>query len=194
MAFIDNNKNIAKNYNVRQELEFELDIDDVVDLEFETSYSINRTNYSQETFDDRRTNTMRYQLRGRNYFFKDATLGYNLSKTVNSGFDNSIIRNPTILGLFAEYRFLKGNRGTLRLDGFDLFNQNTGISRDVFDNIIVDRQINRLGRYFMLSFNMRLSKFGGGTGPRPKDNENGPGGNRNGERSNNGGGGDRRNE
>ncbi|MEJ7780543.1 MAG: outer membrane beta-barrel protein [Daejeonella sp.] len=193
VAFIDNNKNIAKNYNLRQELEFEVDIEDVVDLEFETSYSINRTNYSQETFEDRRTNTMRYQLRGRNYFFEDATLGYNLSKTVNSGFDNSIIRNPTILGLFAEYRFLKGNRGTLRLDAFDLFNQNTGISRDVFDNIIVDRQINRLGRYFMLSFNMRLSKFGGGTGSRSNDKQNGPDGNRNGER-NSSGGGDRRNE
>lgn len=163
VAFIGNNKNIAKNYNLRQELEFEADIKDVVDVEFETSYSINQTNYSQKTFKDRRTNTMRYQLRGRNYFFKDATLGYNLSKTVNTGFDNSIVRNPTILGLFAEYRFLKGNMGTLRLDGFDIFNQNTGISRDVFDNIIVDRQINRLGRYFMLSFNMRLRNFGGVT-------------------------------
>ena len=174
VAFIDNNKNIAKNYNFRQELEFEVDIDKVVDLELETSYSLNQTDYSQETFKDRRSNTMRYQLRGRNYFAKDFTLGYNLSKTINSGFDNSIIKNPTILGLFAEYRFLKGNIGTLRLEGFDLFNQNTGISRDVFDNIIIDRQINRLGRYFMMSFNLRLNKFGGGKSSRTNDNQNSP--------------------
>jgi hypothetical protein len=173
VAFIDDNKNIAQNFNIRQEIEFEMDIRDVVDLELETSYSINQTTYSLGTFDDRRTNTIRYQLRGRNYFFKDITLGYNLSKTVNSGFDNSIVRNPTILALFAEYRFLKGNMATIRIDGFDLFNENTGISRDVFDNIIVDRQINRLGRYFMLSFNMRLSKFGGGSGP-PNNRQEGP--------------------
>ncbi len=172
VAFINTSKNIAKNYNIRQELEFELDIKDVVDLELETSYSFNQTNYSQENFEDRKSNTIRYRLRGRNYFFKDLTLGYNVSKTVNSGFDNSIVKNPTILSLFLEYRFLKGNRGALRLDGFDLFNENTGISRDVFDNIIVDRQINRLGRYFMLSFNLRLSKFGG------KDNESRQGENR----------------
>ena len=177
VAFIDNNKNIAKNLNIRQELEFEIDIEDVVDVEFETSYGVNTTSYSQENFDDRRTNSMRYSVRGRNYFFKDLTIGYNLSKTVNSGFDNSIIRNPTILGAHAEYQFLKGNNARLRLEVFDLLNQNTGISRDVFDNLIIDRQTNRLGQYFMLSLNMTLRKFGG-NGPRP--DENSPNGPRNG--------------
>lgn len=172
VAFIDDSKNIAKNFNIRQGLQFKLDIKDVVDLDFETSYSVNNTTYSQKSFDDRRTNTIRYRLRGRNYFFKDATLGYNFSKSVNSGYDNSIVKNPSILNLFAEYRFLKGNKGTLRLDAFDLFDENTGISRDVFDNIIVDRQTNRMGRYFMLSFNLRLSKFGGGS-QRPNENQGG---------------------
>ncbi len=175
VAFIDDSKNIAKNFNIRQELEFEVDIEDVIDVEFETSYGINTTRYSQETFDDRRTNSMRYAIRGRNFFFKDLTVGYNLSKTVNSGFDNSIVKNPTILGAYTEYRFMKDNRMRIRLEAFDLLNQNTGISRDVFDNIIIDRQTNRLGRYFMLSLNMTLRKFGGnGQGPRP-DNQGGPG-------------------
>jgi hypothetical protein len=176
VAFIDNSKNIAKNFNIRQELEFEIDIKDLIDVEFETSYGINTTRYSQESFDDRRTNSMRYAIRGRNFFFKDLTVGYNLSKTVNSGFDNSIVKNPTILGAYTEYQFLKGNRMRIRLEAFDLLNQNTGISRDVFDNIIIDRQTNRLGRYFMLSLNMTLRKFGGnGQGPRPT-NQGGPGG------------------
>lgn len=175
VAFIDNSKNIAKNFNIRQELEFEIDIDDVVDVEFETSYGINTTQYSQANFDDRRTNSMRYSVRGRNYFFKDLTIGYNLSKTVNTGFDNSIVKNPTILGAHAEYQFLKGNNARIRFEAFDLLNQNTGISRDVFDNIIVDRQINRLAQYFMLSLNMTLRKFGG-NGPRPDQNSpRGPG-------------------
>jgi hypothetical protein len=161
VAFIDQARNIAKNYVLRQELEFEVDIKDVIDLELETSYSINTTKYSQESFSDRKTNTFQIVFRGRNYFFKDLTLGYDLRKTINSGFDNSIVRNPTILRLYTEYRFLKSNVGAIRFEAFDIFNQNTGISRDVFDNIIIDRQVNRLGRYFMLSFNLRLNKFGG---------------------------------
>jgi hypothetical protein len=161
VAFINQAKNIAKNFLVRQELQFEVDIENVIDMELETSYSINTTKYSQESFADRKTNTIEIEFRGRNFFFKDLTLGYDLRKTINSGFDNSIIKNPTILRLYTEYRFLKSNIGAIRFEAFDIFNQNSGISRDVFDNIIIDRQVNRLGRYFMLSFNLRLNKFGG---------------------------------
>ena len=171
VAFIDQSKNIAKNFMIRQEVEFEVDIKDVVDVELETSYAINKTQYSQSNFSDRQTNSLGFQLRGRNYFFKDLTLGYQLRKTVNSGFDNNIVRNPTILRLYTEYRFMKGNNATIRFEGNDILNENTGISRDVFDNIIVDRQINRLGRYFMLSFSYRINKFGGGAGPSSNQNQ-----------------------
>lgn len=160
VAFINDNRNIANNFVVRQEVEFEIDLEDVIDLELNTSYSINKTQYSQQTFEDRQTNRLQLSIEGRNYFFKDWTLGYDFSKTINSGFDNSSIKNPAILHLYTQYRFLKGNIAAIRLQAFDLLNQNTGVSRDVFDNIIVDRQVDRLGRYFMLSFNLRLNKFG----------------------------------
>jgi hypothetical protein len=160
VAFIDNNKNFGKNTVWRQELEFKVDLENIVNLEIETSYSQNKTEYSEEGFDDRLTKRYEYGIEGRNYFFKDLTLGYDLSKQINTGFNNAQIRNPTILRLFMEYKLMKKDRGTLRLDGFDLLDENSGISRDVFDNVIVDRQVNRLGRYFMLSFIFKVNKFG----------------------------------
>jgi hypothetical protein len=163
VAFINLDKNIAKNYMIRQELEFQINIKDVVDFRLETSYAINKTEYSQITFSDRQTNTLRFEFRGRNYFFKDLTLGYDFRKSINSGFDNGIIKNPAILRLYTEYSFFKKNAGSLRFEGNDLLNQETGISRDVFDNIIIDRQVNRLGRYFLLTFTLKLNKFGGST-------------------------------
>jgi len=159
IAFNDNVRINAKNFLVNQGLEFKLDLKDIVDLGFKTSYSINKTHYSQ-SFEDRQTNRLMFSLEGRNYFFKDLSLGYDFSKAINSGFNNAAVKNPTLLRLYMEYRFLKGNMGTIRLQGFDLFNQNEGISRDVFDNVIVDRQTNRLGRYFLMTFGLRLSKFG----------------------------------
>jgi hypothetical protein len=100
------------------------------------------------------------------------------------------------LSLFVEYRFLKKNAGTIRVQGFDLFNQNTGISRTVNGTTITDAQNERLGRYFLLSFNLRLQKFAGSRqyqrtpGERNQNrvpgemrgggNRNGGGGNRNG--------------
>ncbi len=160
VTFIDNNKNFGKNTVWRQELEFKVDLEDIVNLEIETGYSQNKTEYSQEGFEDRLTHRYEYGIEGRNYFFKDLTLGYDLTKQINTGFSNDQVRNPTILRLFMEYKMLKKNRGTIRVDGFDLFDENSGISRDVFDNVIVDRQVNRLGRYFMLSFIYRINKFG----------------------------------
>ena len=51
---------------------------------------------------------------------------------------------------------------TVRFQGFDLFNQNTGITRTVNETTITDSRVLRLARYFLLSANIRLAKFGGG--------------------------------
>ncbi|HKG07636.1 MAG TPA: outer membrane beta-barrel protein [Pedobacter sp.] len=161
IAFTNANRIAAKNTAWRQEVEFKVDIQDIVNLEFETSYSQNMTRYTDTSFSDRKTNRLEYQIEGRNYFFKNLTLGYDLTKQINTGFDNGAVRNPMIFRLFTEYKFMKNDMGTIRFEGFDLFDQNSGISRDQFDNVIVDRQVNRLGRYFMLSFIYRVRKFGG---------------------------------
>jgi len=161
ITFTDNSKIEAQNITWRQELEFRVDLKDITNFEVETSYSQNLTNYSSDTFADRQSNRFECGIEGRNYFFKDLTLGYDFSKQINSGFDNGAVRNPTLLRLSMEYKFMKNDMAALRVEGFDLFDQNSGISRDVFDNVIVDRQVNRLGRYFMLSLIYRVRKFGG---------------------------------
>jgi hypothetical protein len=160
IAFTNEERNIGKNLDIRQGLKFRLDLEDVVDAELNTAYSFNSTSYSSAAFAGRQVHRVIIQLGGRNYFFSNWTLGYDLSYTINSGY-NTGNASPTLLNIYVERRFLKGNKGTIRLAGFDVFNQNTGISRDVFDNKIIDRQNNRLARYFMLSFNYRLQDFGG---------------------------------
>ena len=159
VAYTNSIRNIGKDFVLSQGLKVRLDLEDIIDAEINTSYSYNRTSYTSSSFSNRETNRFNIGLEGRNYFFKDWTLGYDFSKTFNNGY-NTGNANPTLLSLYLEHRFLKGNRGTLRLQGFDLFNQNTGITRDVFDNEIVDRRNNRLARYFLLSFNFRLQRFG----------------------------------
>ncbi|MEB0262726.1 MULTISPECIES: hypothetical protein [unclassified Mucilaginibacter] len=59
---------------------------------------------------------------------------------------------------------MKNHLAALRFQVFDLFNQNTGITRSVSGNQIIDTRTNRLGRYFMLSFTMRLQQFAGRQG------------------------------
>lgn len=160
ISFTDDSRIEAKNISWRQELEFRVDLKDITNFELETSYSQNLTSYTNTTLSNRQSNRFEYGIEGRNYFFKDLTLGYDFSKQINTGFDNGSVRNPTLLRLSMEYKFMKNDMAAIRVEGFDLFDQNSGISRDVFDNVIVDRQVNRLGRYFMLSLIYRVRKFG----------------------------------
>lgn len=160
VAFSNNERNIGKNLGITQGFRFRIDLEDVMDSELNTSYTYNTTSYSAAAFTDRHTSQISLGLQGRNYFLKNWILGYDFSQTFNEGF-NAAINNPTLLSFYLEHRFLRGKKGSVRLQGFDLLNQNTGVSRDVFDNEIVDRQSNRLSTYFLVSFNFRLQHFGG---------------------------------
>ena len=159
VTLTNGDRTTAKNMVLNQGLRFRFDIPDVMNASLNTSYSANRTRYSSTSYSDRNTTRYSLGLEGRNYFFKDLTLGYDFSKEFNKGYSAGT-SNPMLLNLFLEYRFLKRNRANVRLEGYDIFSQNTGISRDVFDNVIVDSRSNRLSRYFMLSFQYRIQKFG----------------------------------
>lgn len=84
--------------------------------------------------------------------------GADVSKEFNSGFRTNA--NPFIINSYIEQRFLKDQRATVRLQGFDLLNQQTNINRTVGE-ILRDSQTNRLARYFMLTFTFKLQKFSG---------------------------------
>ncbi len=95
-------------------------------------------------------------------------MGYDLNKTINKGYSSTLNANPTILNLYVERQFLKKNMAALRIEGFDLFNQNTGVSRSVSANSISDSRVTRLARYFLLTFTLKLQKFAGNV-PPPQD-------------------------
>jgi len=90
--------------------------------------------------------------------------GADLSKTFNDG--NGYNENPFIINTYVEKKFLKANRATLRLQAYDLLNEQTNISRTINDIQVTDSRTNRLGRYFILMFTYKLSKFAGGVAPQ----------------------------
>jgi hypothetical protein len=61
------------------------------------------------------------------------------------------------------YKFLKGNAAEIRLTVFDIFNQNTAISRNVTETYVEDISSNVLKRYAMLTFTYNLKQYGGGS-------------------------------
>ncbi|RFZ85420.1 TonB-dependent receptor [Mucilaginibacter terrenus] len=175
VSFIEDERNVGKNWVFNQGARLRIDIDSLMDTEISGNYSVNTTKYSLPSSINTNARTWTLGLDGRNYFFNDWVLGYNLTQTINNGFSSTVKANPTLLSTYVEYQFLKSHIGSLRFQAFDLFNQNTGVSRSVAGNQIIDTRTNRLGRYFMLTFTLRLQKFAGSQRGRG----NGGGGRRN---------------
>jgi len=153
-------KNIAKNLVFTQGARFRVDITDVVDAELNASYGVN---YSKNSVSAANVNnnfqTITFGANGKHYFFKDWTVSYDYTKTVYEGYKGAT--NPNILNTYVERRFLKGNVGTLRFSVNDVFNQNTGFTTTQTAYSIAQSNVNRLGRYYLLTFTLRLQKFAG---------------------------------
>jgi hypothetical protein len=200
-------KNIAKTLNFSPNARFRVDVTNVIDAQASVNYTIAKTNNSLagNTFNE---NTdirgLTLGLTGKNYF-GNWTFSYDYSKQYNYGYDIPVT-NPNLLSAYLERRFLKENMATIRFAVNDIFNQNTGFSTTTSGSNVVQTNTNRLGRYFMLTFALRLQKFagrapaqdgdrgnyGGGGGDKPRgggDRQRGGGGNGGGGNGNGPGGG-----
>lgn len=179
ISYTDGYRNQGNNWNIRPGLNFRFDWEERADVTLRGDYTIYQTstNYATHTTTTK-AQTLNLGVNGKNYF-GDLTVGYDFSKLINYGFAGGVASNPSILNVYAEYRFLKGRMMTVRLQGFDLLNENTGITRTVNGTAITDSRTDRLARYFLLSVNMRLAKFagmrGGGNRQRGQGGQRGGG-------------------
>ena len=146
-------------------MRFRVDITDVMDAQFLTNYAINRTNNSVSSPINNNpfTRTWNIGVNGKNYFFKDWTFSYDYGKAINYGYSTGLgtVTNPNVLNLYLERRFLKDHRATIRLSAFDLFNENTGFSSTSQPSSFTETHVNRLSRYYLATFTLRLQKFAG---------------------------------
>ena len=174
----------AKSLTFTPGLRFRVDILDVIDAQASGMYAITRTNNSLTnafTAASQNTQTATLDLNGKNFFFTNWTFSYDYTKVLNYGYASNLhITNPNILSVYLERRFLQNNRATIRLAAFDLFNQNTGYTTVPNGNITTETNVNRLGRYYMLTFALRLQKFAGRAPTQDGDFRRGNRGNRGG--------------
>lgn len=159
ISYINAERNVAKHVILSQAANLRYSVEDILETELNTSYTVNRATYSLPTIGNLGANTFLVGLAARTYLSDYFSMGFDLSKRVNTGYASYINANPTILNAYMEYTFLRNRMALVRLQGFDLFDQNTGVTRDVFGSDILDMRNNRLSRYFMLSLNIRLQRL-----------------------------------
>ncbi|WP_290795681.1 TonB-dependent receptor [Flavihumibacter sp. UBA7668] len=175
-GIINNISNIAKNTTWNGGMIIASNISEYVDfnLNYNANYSTVKNSFQQSL--------------NNNYFSQSAGLGLNLLSK-NGWIFNTDINNQLYRGLTAAFnqnfwlwnmgigkKFLKDQKGELRLSVFDLLKQNRSISRTVAANYIEDNQTQVLTQYFMLTFSYRIKNFGKAPAPQRRQGPWGPGG------------------
>jgi len=159
LTYINSIRNVGKNMVFAQNVQMNFQIEDLIEADLRSSYTVNKIKYNIPSFIDASANTFSLGFGGKGYLPKKWILSVDFSQRINAGYSNYINANPTILNVYVEKSFLQNDMMAIRLQGFDLFNKNTGVRREVVGNDIFDMRNNRLARYFLISLNIRLQKF-----------------------------------
>jgi len=161
VALVDSARNIGKDLVFSQGFNFEYNLKEWFEFDLGARYSNQTTRYSLRPEQNYNfgswvlTSNSRADLPGGIIF------RYDLQHVINIGLASGVNGNVTLLNGSLEKTIFKKKNGFIRLSGFDILNQNKNISRTVNANFITDTRVNRLTRYYMLTFTYRLNRFGG---------------------------------
>ena len=168
--FVNTIGNTIKTLSMGPQIRFDMNPYNKLNLSASVRYNYNITRYSLESAVNNKYISQEYEGSADWQLPHNLFLSTDFTYTINSqraaGFNLEIpLWNASISKLFLKY-----NRGQLKLTATDLLNRNTGVSRDVSQNYIEDKEVNTLRRFFMLTFTYNLNKFalynGGGGGMR----------------------------
>jgi len=110
---------------------------------------------------DSKTSVLSFQVDGRFYFLKSWHFGYNASKNFVHGINSAITNNPFIVNPYLEKEFTQRKTLRLRVQAFDIFDQNKYINRNITETSITDTRSNSLSRYVMCTLSANLQRFKG---------------------------------
>ncbi len=158
-AVINDSKNLANNYGFSQGVVLSSNISE--NLDFTLSYTANYTivkNTLQKQSDNNYFNqTASFRLNW--IFWKGFVFSSNLNNTMYRGLSAAYDQSIWFWNAGLGYKFLKDQKLEVKLNAFDILNQNNSISRDVTETYIEDRRTNVLTRYFMLTVTYNIRNF-----------------------------------
>lgn len=170
ISFINGDKNLTRNLNLSQGLDFNYAYKELLDFRVSGSVNYNNVNYSLLKSQDTK------------YFSYDGSLDFNINLpahfmiqtdfdyTATTGRTSGYNQNIAMWNASVSKYIFKKQQGMIKLQAFDLLNQHVSITRNIEANYIEDARTNVIPQYFMLSFTYFLNKFPG------QDNRNREGG------------------
>lgn len=161
-SLINLQSNYARNTTLTQIIKWTTNLDNYFDMNFSanTTYQIAknslRANSNANTFSETFSTEITYY--SKNGWIVASNFDYTYFGNHSPGYNASVpLWNPAIAK-----QFLKNKAAELRLQVYDMLNQNALVTRTNSINVITDTRTNVLKRYFMLTFTYNLRNFAKG--------------------------------
>jgi hypothetical protein len=151
----------SENWLVMQGFDFTFNAKEWLELSAGARYNLNKAEFSQNPAQNLNQTSWTLSNDVRIDFPKGWIMRWEFDYTINRGLAEGVTRNIALLNGSLEKELFKKKNATLRLQAFDIFNQNININRSVNANFITDTRVNRLAQYFMVGFVYRLNRFNG---------------------------------
>ncbi len=161
IALIDSQRNVGKNLLFSQGGKMEFNWKEWLEFDLGARYGLNRVRYSLPGQQNVDYGSWTISNNSRIDLPKDWVFKHDLEYIINRGLSSGVNQNIILMNASFEKTLFKKKTGILRVSGFDVFKQNKSIARSVNGNNITDTKVNRLTRYFMLTFIYRINKFSG---------------------------------
>ncbi|WP_207420737.1 TonB-dependent receptor [Desertivirga brevis] len=156
-SLLNNNLNFTEVTGLTQNIGCELNPVDWLELFPGFRYSSQRIDLSAGN-DDYRTRILGLTTSGRVDFASGFFLKFDASKSYIKGLQTNANKNPFIINSSISKEFFN-RRGTVKIETYDLLNQNNFVLRRVNINSITDYRSNISSRYFMFGLTYRLQKW-----------------------------------
>ena len=157
----DSVRNIGSNWLLMKGFNFDYNYKEWLELSAGARYNLNYAGYSLPGFVSQFQNSWVLTADARVDLPASWVFRMDFDYTINRGLAQGVIGNIALLNASIEKDILAKKNANIKLQVFDLLNQNVNVSRAVSANFITDSRVNRLTQYFMVSFLYRLNKFRG---------------------------------
>ncbi|HAK76440.1 MAG TPA: TonB-dependent receptor [Runella sp.] len=160
VSFINNQRNEAKNASLSQGIRLQSNFSDNLEYGFSGNITYQTAAYS---LTPTQNTGFWLQYATADVFWKlplRFTLTSDVTYTATTGRAAGYNQQFTLWNMALARQFFKGDQGELRVQVFDLLNQNQSLIRNTTDSYIEDIQSRILRRYLLVSFVYHLRKFG----------------------------------
>ncbi|HVK96408.1 MAG TPA: outer membrane beta-barrel protein, partial [Flavisolibacter sp.] len=135
---------------------------DIIEWNFRYSIGLNSSKYESNAFNDIKTTRHNSNTEVILRWLKNLVWETSLNYVKNPLTAPGVRRDIALWNAGLTFVFLKDQKGLLKFSVSDLLDQNAYVFRNTTENIIIDRQLNNIQRYFMTTFTYNIRNFKAG--------------------------------